>query len=58
MPDFRFCPLCATALQPIADGPDTGRPACPAGHFVHYENPAVTVFGFVRDDEVARRTKR
>lgn len=50
MPDFRFCPLCATALQPIPEGrPDAGRPACPRGHFVHYDNPAVTVFAFVRD---------
>jgi ADP-ribose pyrophosphatase YjhB (NUDIX family) len=50
VPDFRFCPLCATALQPIPEGrPDAGRPACPRGHFVHYDNPAVTVFAFVRD---------
>jgi 8-oxo-dGTP diphosphatase len=47
---FRFCPLCAATLEPIPDGPDQGRPRCPTGHFVHYENPAVTVFGFVRDD--------
>ncbi|MEZ5121198.1 MAG: NUDIX hydrolase [Solirubrobacterales bacterium] len=50
MPEFRFCPLCAAPLEPVADGPDAGRPACPTGHFVHYDNPAVTTFGFVRDD--------
>jgi 8-oxo-dGTP diphosphatase len=49
MSEFRFCPLCAAALQPIADGHDAGRPACPTGHFVHYDNPAVTTFAFVRD---------
>jgi ADP-ribose pyrophosphatase YjhB (NUDIX family) len=49
--DFRFCPICAAPLEPIADGHDAGRPACPTGHFVHYDNPAVTVFAFVRDTE-------
>ena len=46
---FRFCPVCAAPLEAIAAGPDAGRPACPTGHFVHYENPAVTAFAFVRD---------
>lgn len=58
---FRFCPLCAAALQPLPDGDDAGRPACPTGHFVHYDNPAVTTYAFVRDDEdrylVLRRAK-
>jgi 8-oxo-dGTP pyrophosphatase MutT (NUDIX family) len=40
---FRFCPLCAAPLEPVPDGPDEGRPRGPTGHFVHYENPAVTV---------------
>jgi ADP-ribose pyrophosphatase YjhB (NUDIX family) len=51
MLDFRFCPLCAAPLEPLAEGDDAGRPACPTGHFVHYENPAVTTFAFVRDDD-------
>ena len=50
-PVFRFCPICATPLTPIADGADAGRPGCPKGHFVHYDNPAVTTYAFVRDDE-------
>ena len=48
-PTYRFCPLCATALAPIKAGHDAGRPACPRGHFVHYDNPAVTAYAFVRD---------
>ena len=49
MAAFRFCPLCASELRPLADGHDAGRPACPRGHFVHYDNPAVTAFAFLRD---------
>jgi 8-oxo-dGTP diphosphatase len=49
MAAFRFCPLCAAALEPLAEGDDAGRPACPTGHFVHYDNPAVTTYAFVRD---------
>jgi ADP-ribose pyrophosphatase YjhB (NUDIX family) len=48
-PVYRFCPLCASPLTPIADGPDAGRMGCPRGHFVHYDNPAVTTYAFVRD---------
>ena len=48
--EFYFCPLCASALEPLADGPDAGRPACPSGHFIHYDNPAVTTIGFVEHD--------
>jgi ADP-ribose pyrophosphatase YjhB (NUDIX family) len=47
--EFRFCPLCATPLEPIAAGHDAGRPASPSGHYVHYDNPALTAFAFVRD---------
>jgi NAD+ diphosphatase len=50
VPEFRFCPLCATPLQPVAEGHDAGRPACPTGHYVHYDNPPVTAFAFVRDE--------
>lgn len=61
MPAYRFCPLCAASLEPIAGGEDAGRPACPTGHFVHYDNPAVTTFAFVRDGDgrylVLRRAK-
>lgn len=48
MPDFHFCPLCGAALRRKPDDPDRGRPACPTGHFVHYDNPAVTTFAFIR----------
>ena len=52
MEEFRFCPLCGTALAPLpAAHRDAGRPACPAGHFVHYDNPAVTTFAYVADPE-------
>lgn len=47
--EFRFCPGCAAPLVPLPDGPDAGLPACPAGHYVHYANPAVTAFAFVED---------
>lgn len=48
MEGYRFCPLCAAALAPLPAGHrDAGRPACPAGHFVDYDNPAVTTFAFV-----------
>lgn len=50
MADFAFCPLCAKPLQRLTEGRDAGRPACPEGHFVHYENPAVTVMGFIRQE--------
>jgi ADP-ribose pyrophosphatase YjhB (NUDIX family) len=45
--EFRFCPLCSNELIPLASGPDHGRVGCRRGHFVHYENPAVTAFAFV-----------
>ena len=47
---FAYCPLCGTALAPLPAGHrDAGRPACPTGHFVHFDNPAVTTFAFVAD---------
>ncbi len=45
--EFRFCPLCGEALVELPSGPDKGRPACGGGHFIHYENPAVTAFIFL-----------
>jgi ADP-ribose pyrophosphatase YjhB (NUDIX family) len=61
MPTFRFCPLCAAELRPVTDGDDAGRPACPTGHFVAYDNPPVTTYAFVRDGDgrylVLRRAK-
>jgi ADP-ribose pyrophosphatase YjhB (NUDIX family) len=50
--EFHFCPLCATALEPLPAGHrDAGRPACPTGHFVHYDNPAVTTYALIADGE-------
>jgi len=48
--DFRFCPLCGERLEPKASPPDQGRPACPTGHFVHYDNPATTVQAWIERD--------
>lgn len=45
--EFRFCPLCGEELLSLADGPDRGRVGCQQGHFVHYDNPAVTAFALV-----------
>jgi ADP-ribose pyrophosphatase YjhB (NUDIX family) len=46
--EFRFCPACAAPLAPLPTGHrDAGRPACPRGHFVHYDNPAVTTYALV-----------
>jgi NAD+ diphosphatase len=44
---FRFCPCCGDQLVVLASGPDQGRPACDRGHFVYYNNPAVTAFVFL-----------
>jgi 8-oxo-dGTP diphosphatase len=49
-PVFRFCPVCGDELRLLADGPDRGRAACQLGHFVHYDNPAVTAFALVERD--------
>ena len=45
--DFAFCPVCAAGMTVLSAGQDRGRQACPQGHFVHYDNPAVTAFAFV-----------
>lgn len=45
--EFSFCPLCAGRLTVLESGPDRGRMACAKGHFVHYDNPAVTALAFV-----------
>lgn len=47
---FRFCPVCARSLEVLDFGLDAGRLGCPTGHFVHYGNPAVTVFAFLEQD--------
>jgi NAD+ diphosphatase len=50
--EFRFCPQCAAALAPLPlEHRDAGHPACPLGHYVHYDNPAVTTYAFIADTE-------
>ena len=44
MSDFQFCPLCGKRLD--ASDP----PACPEGHFVHYDNPPTTVQAWIERD--------
>jgi NAD+ diphosphatase len=42
MPDYRFCPQCATALAPIElqeDGGPKVRLRCPACQWTHWNNP-------------------
>ena len=41
MSDYRFCPLCGERLDA------TDPPACPRGHFVHYDNPPTTVQAWI-----------
>ncbi|MGC2372259.1 MAG: NUDIX hydrolase [Solirubrobacteraceae bacterium] len=48
--EFRFCPLCGDELVPLLSGPDCGRPGCLRGHFVHYNNPAITAFAFIEQN--------
>ena len=48
--EYRFCPRCGAALSSLYTGRDAGRPACHACGFIHYENPAVTVFGLIERD--------
>jgi 8-oxo-dGTP diphosphatase len=48
--DFRFCPLCGEPLEPKPSPPDAGRPACPQGHFVHFDNPPATVQAWIERD--------
>jgi 8-oxo-dGTP diphosphatase len=47
--DWRYCPVCGRELGALTDGRDRGRPACTRGHFVYYENPAVTTMAFVQE---------
>jgi ADP-ribose pyrophosphatase YjhB (NUDIX family) len=47
---FRFCPTCGDELLQLVEGADRGRMGCQRGHFVHYDNPAVTAFAFVERD--------
>jgi ADP-ribose pyrophosphatase YjhB (NUDIX family) len=50
--EFRYCPACASPLEPLPpEHRDAGRPACPDGHYVHYDNPAVTTYAFVADQQ-------
>jgi NADH pyrophosphatase NudC (nudix superfamily) len=40
--EYRYCPSCATALQPSAqleDGGEKTRMRCPACHWTHWNNP-------------------
>jgi ADP-ribose pyrophosphatase YjhB (NUDIX family) len=48
--DFKFCPLCGERLEPKRSQPDAGRPACPTGHFIHFNNPSPTVQGWIERD--------
>jgi ADP-ribose pyrophosphatase YjhB (NUDIX family) len=48
--EFSFCPLCGGPLTMLESGHDRGRMACGKGHFVHYDNPAVTALAFVERD--------
>lgn len=48
--EFRFCPLCARPLARLQAGLDANRLGCPQHHFVHYDNPAITVFAFLEHD--------
>ncbi len=45
--EVRFCPCCGDGLLSIASGPDRGRLGCRSGHFVHYDNPAITAFALI-----------
>ncbi len=46
---YRFCPRCATPLEPRMRG-GRSRATCGACGFIHYRNPAVGVAVLVRDD--------
>ena len=50
MTDFQFCPLCGSRLVPKPAAPDEGRPACPSGQFIHFNNPSPTVQGWIERD--------
>lgn len=51
--DFRFCPMCATALQWIAraeDGGEQSRNRCPACDWTHWNNPTPVLGAIVEVD--------
>lgn len=51
--EYRFCPQCATALQPIAaleDGGEKQRLRCPACDFTHWNNPTPVLAAIVELD--------
>lgn len=45
----RFCPRCASALEPRLEG-GRERPACPACGYVVYRNPVAVALVLARDD--------
>lgn len=47
--EYRFCPLCATPLEPRLCG-GRERPSCPACGFALFRNPAAGVAVIVRDE--------
>lgn len=47
MTQWLYCPECAKLLQSKRHSDSHDRLACPAGHFVHYDNPSPTVMGLV-----------
>lgn len=50
MTEWKFCPQCTKPLI-THHGEDGGSyPACPDGHFTHYDNPAPTTIGLVEYD--------
>lgn len=44
--EYRFCPLCATPLEPALRF-DQIRPACPRCGFIHFQDPKVAVIARV-----------
>jgi NAD+ diphosphatase len=51
MPDFRFCPQCATALALVAqmeDGGEKQRLRCPACNWTHWNNPTPVLAAIVQ----------
>jgi NADH pyrophosphatase NudC (nudix superfamily) len=47
--DWRFCPACATPLEPRDSG-GRMRQACPKCHFVHWDNPLPVLAALVEYD--------
>ncbi|MFQ5966791.1 MAG: NUDIX domain-containing protein [Acidimicrobiia bacterium] len=48
--EYRFCPLCATPLEPVPRGGRV-RMSCPSCGFVHWRNPAVGAAVVIRDEQ-------